>query len=100
MVYRLGSAVQHDPWLTDERRSLSLAETHDVLNRAVNGLDALGLSPGEPMAVFAPNAIEVALAHVAGLYAGVPTVPISALLERGRGRARVARLGCRCALRR
>ena len=40
-------------------------------------MGAIGLDPGERVAVFAENAVETVLAHLGGLLAGVSTVPVN-----------------------
>jgi acyl-CoA synthetase (AMP-forming)/AMP-acid ligase II len=61
----------------DDRIELRWADVNDILNRAVNGLNATGLGPKRRVAVYAENSVETALAHVAGLLAGCSTVPVN-----------------------
>src|ERR1700694_4539165 len=61
--------------LRDDRVTLGWGSVDDVLNRATNGLRALDPGPVDRVAVFSENCAEAVLAHVAGLLAGVSTVP-------------------------
>lgn len=63
--------------LADTATSYTWREFDEVVNRAVNALDALELRPDARVAVFAENSSESVLAHVAGTLAGRSTVPIS-----------------------
>jgi acyl-coenzyme A synthetase/AMP-(fatty) acid ligase len=63
--------------LTDLTSSYTWSELNQVLNRLVNGLVALGLGPGQRVAVYAENAAETVVCHTAGTLAGLSTVPIS-----------------------
>lgn len=63
--------------LADERQSLTWAELHDTVSRAANALLAMDLPEPKRVAVYAENAVETAMAHLAGLYAGVSTVPVN-----------------------
>src|SRR5687768_7173001 len=55
----------------------SWAEVDGLLNRAVNALLAADLGPDRRVAIFAENAAETVLAHVAGILAGASTVPVN-----------------------
>lgn len=61
--------------LRDERAEITWAQADDLLNRAVNAL--LEIGPGQRIAVYAHNSVEAALAHVAGLLAGMSVVPVN-----------------------
>ena len=63
--------------LCDERCVLTWRQVDATLNRATNALLACGLKPGERAAVFAENSAETVLAHLAGISAGISTVPIN-----------------------
>lgn len=63
--------------LTDGVRSLTWAQLNETLNRAVNSLIGLALTPTQRVAVFAGNSVDTVVAHLAGLLAGVSTVPIN-----------------------
>ena len=63
--------------LTDTVSTFTWAQLDETLNRAINGLLALGLTADQRVAVYAENAAEPVLGHVAGTLAGRSTVPIS-----------------------
>lgn len=63
--------------LTDTLTSYDWRSLDEVLNRAVNAVDGLGLPAGRRLAVFAENSAEAVIAHVAGTLAGRSTVPVS-----------------------
>lgn len=64
--------------LSDERTRLTWSELDGVVNRAANALLAEQAGRPEPrIAVFATNSVETVLAHLAGLHAGVSTVPVN-----------------------
>jgi len=63
--------------LSDERVALTWAELDPMLNRATNALLAYGLKPGERIGIFAPNSAETVIAYLAGLHAGVSSIPIN-----------------------
>ena len=58
-------------------RIFGWADVDSILNRAAGLLLSADLGPSRRVAVFAENAPETALAHLAGLFAGVSTVPVS-----------------------
>lgn len=68
--------------LADSRVSLSWTELDPLLNRAANALGA-AVSGNRRVAIFAHNSAEAALAYVAGIEAGVSTVPVSYHLTSG-----------------
>lgn len=68
--------------LADERVSYTWSELDGVLNRAANAMDA-SVDGKRRVAVFAPNAAENVIAYVAGIEAGVSTVPASYHLTSG-----------------
>lgn len=63
--------------LSDERGSITWAQLDQTLNHATNALLEAGFEPGQRIAVFAENAAETVLAHLAGICAGISTVPIN-----------------------
>ena len=68
--------------LADERTSLTWREIDPLINRAANAM-AGAVDGGRRVAVFAPNAAENVIAYVAGIEAGVSTVPVSYQLTAG-----------------
>lgn len=60
--------------VADEQR-LSWAELDRIVDRGTNALLAADLGAERRIAVFAPNAIETAVAYLCGLHAGVSNVP-------------------------
>jgi len=70
-----GRANPQELALADERATLTWSQLDAILNRATNAL----LAPPAPerIAVYAPNSVETVLAHLAGLHAGVSTVPVN-----------------------
>jgi acyl-CoA synthetase (AMP-forming)/AMP-acid ligase II len=63
--------------LADEQGEITWAELDGILNRATNALLALGLKPDQRIGVFANNSAETVLAYLAGLHAGVSSIPIN-----------------------
>jgi long-chain acyl-CoA synthetase len=61
----------------DGRGQLTWRELDVMLDRAVTRLRALGIRDGARVAVFAENAVETVVAHLAGQLAGAATVPIN-----------------------
>ena len=68
--------------LVDERVELSWNQLDPLLNRAANAM-ARAVDATRRVAVFAPNSAEAVIAYVAGLEAGVSTVPVSYHLTAG-----------------
>ena len=67
---------RHGLALADERVEYNWLDLDPLLNRAANALsDAVDVT--RRAAVFSPNCAEAAIAYVAGLEAGVSTVPVS-----------------------
>ena len=62
--------------ISDEHRSYRWREVNDILNRAVHGLRMLA-GDGRRIAVVGANSAETTLVHLAGLLAGVSTVPVN-----------------------
>jgi len=60
-----------------EWASLTYAETLTIVNRISNGLVAMGLEAGRPVAVLSENSINMALIQMAAMQVGLPVVPIS-----------------------
>jgi long-chain acyl-CoA synthetase len=65
------------PALGDERGVISWASLDSLLNRAANALLGAGLEPGQRIAVFAENSAETVMGHLAGILAGISTVPVN-----------------------
>ena len=63
--------------LADEQGVITWAQLDSLLNRATNALLAAGLEPGQRMGVFANNSAETVLAYLAGLHAGISSIPIN-----------------------
>ena len=63
--------------LADEMGIITWAELDPILNRATNALLALGLDPDQRIGVFAMNSAETVLAYLAGLHAGISSIPIN-----------------------
>jgi long-chain acyl-CoA synthetase len=70
-------SVPNDLALADELVEISWAELDSLLNRATNALLAEGLEPGQRIGVFAHNSAETVLAYLAGLHAGISSIPIN-----------------------
>ena len=63
--------------LADERTALDWAGLDPILNRATNALLAAGLTSGQRIGIFAHNSVETVLAYLAGLHAGISSIPIN-----------------------
>ena len=63
--------------LADENGIITWAELDPILNRATNALLAAGLGPDQRIGVFAMNSAETVLAYLAGLHAGISSIPIN-----------------------
>jgi long-chain acyl-CoA synthetase len=63
--------------LADERTTLDWAGLDRILNRATNALLAMKLSPDARIGIFAHNSAETVLAYLAGLHAGISSIPIN-----------------------
>ncbi len=63
--------------LRDERVALTWAEVDEVLNRAANALATMDLGTERRVAVFAENAVETALANLAGLLGSASVIPVN-----------------------
>ena len=74
---RLATERPNEIALRDDRSAQSWSDVNDTLNRVANAVRAIGLGPGERMAVFAHNAAETLLAHLGGLFAGASSVPVN-----------------------
>ena len=70
-------ATPNDVALADERLTLSCAALDILLNRAASGLIAAGLCEDGRAAVYAGNSVEGASIYLAGLEAGVSSVPVN-----------------------
>ena len=63
--------------IRDHRQALGWAQLDNTLNRVTNAISACDLGEERRVAVFAENAVETALAHLGGLFAGASTVPVN-----------------------
>ena len=63
--------------LGDERVEMTWATLDAILNRATNALLTHGFTAGDRIGVFAPNSAETVIAYLAGLHAGVSSIPIN-----------------------
>ena len=63
--------------LSDERSNITWRDLDDLLNRTTNALLNAGFTDDQRVAVFAENATETVIAHLAGILAGISTVPIN-----------------------
>ena len=61
----------------DRWDGLTYAETLAIVNRISNGLIAMDMEAGRPVAVLSENSINMALIQVAAMQVGLPVVPIS-----------------------
>jgi len=68
--------------LADERMALSWAALDLLLNRTANAMNG-AVDAARRVAVFAPNSAENVIAYVAGIEAGISTVPVSYHLTAG-----------------
>jgi long-chain acyl-CoA synthetase len=70
--------------VVDELQSFTWGVIDQILNRAVNGFLGLDLDPErQRIAVFAENSGETLLGHLAGILAGISTVPVNFHLTAG-----------------
>jgi len=74
---------------------LTYAQLHDRCLRQAGALAALGVEPGDRVAVLAPNTHLMLEAHFSVLYAGAVLVALNTRLSAGELRAIVAHAGCR-----
>ena len=74
---RLSALRPDEVALRDPDRELSWADVDDSANRGANALHAIDLGTARRIAVYAENAVETVLAHVAGLVGGTSVVPAS-----------------------
>jgi long-chain acyl-CoA synthetase len=81
-VSRLDPNRHSELALADERQAWTWAELDPVLNRAANAMRS-AVDAARRVCVFAPNSAETALAYVAGIEAGISTVPASYHLTAG-----------------
>ncbi|HET6153578.1 MAG TPA: FadD3 family acyl-CoA ligase [Marmoricola sp.] len=65
------------PYLVEDGRSLTFAETHAQVRDVAKGYLASGFAPGERIVVWAPNSIAWVLAGLAVSYAGGTLVPVN-----------------------
>ena len=66
-----------DMALADEQGVITWARLDSLLNRATNALLDAGLQPGQRIGVFAGNSAETVMAYLAGLHAGISSIPIN-----------------------
>ena len=63
--------------LADERGTIGWAKLDRLINRAANGLLGAPLKSGQRIGVFAHNSAETVMAYLAGLHAGLSSIPIN-----------------------
>src|SRR5689334_1585242 len=63
--------------IVDGAARLTYAAWFDMIRRAVAGLDALGLAPGDHLVVVLQNRLEMATLHWACQLAGVIATPLN-----------------------
>ena len=63
--------------LCDERGVITWSQLDRVLNRATNALHDARMPTGRRLAIFAENSVETVMAHLAGILAGISTVPVN-----------------------
>ena len=63
--------------LADEQGVITWSQLDSILNRVTNALLALNLKPGKRIGVFAHNGAETVIAYLAGLHAGISSIPIN-----------------------
>ena len=63
--------------LCDERGVITWSQLDRILNRATNALHDARLPTGRRLAIFAENSVETVMAHLAGILAGISTVPVN-----------------------
>ncbi len=66
-----------DMALADEQGVITWAQLDSILNRATNALLALDLKTDQRIGVFGHNSAETVLAYLAGLHAGISSIPIN-----------------------
>ena len=67
-----------DEWaIRDERLCLTWREADLVLNQAANAIRGADLGDDGRVAIVSSNRVEIVLAHIAGVLAGVSTVPVN-----------------------
>lgn len=62
--------------LADDHRRLSWAELDELTHRIGNGFEALGLEPGDHMALVATNRVEFVVCMLAALRTGLTMTPV------------------------
>ena len=63
--------------LADENGEIGWRELDSLLNRTTSALLALPLKPDQRIGIFANNSAETVLAYLAGLHAGISSIPIN-----------------------
>lgn len=80
--------------LIDQRRDgttleVTFGQLSDLSSRFANGLQSLGVRPGDRVGVVAPQSLETSIAHLSIYKAGAVQVPLSALFGPERLRTRL-----------
>ncbi len=65
------------PAVRDNDRQLTYAELLEEVGRLAGGLDALGVGPGDRVALHLPNSVEFVVAALASLWVGALFVPLA-----------------------
>ena len=65
------------PAVRDSDRQLHYGELVDEVGRLAGGLDALGVGPGDRVALHLPNSVEFVVAALASLWVGALFVPLA-----------------------
>ncbi len=63
--------------LADENGEIGWKQLDSLLNQTTNALLALPLKPDQRIGIFATNSAETVLAYLAGLHAGISSIPIN-----------------------
>jgi len=86
LAERILGAPAGTPW-----RTLSFARALTCVQRLTQSLLDLGLSPSRPLLILSDNGLDQGLLTLAGMYAGIPVVPVSpaySLMSKDFGRLR------------
>jgi crotonobetaine/carnitine-CoA ligase len=75
------AALGDKPFLYFEDRTISFAELDRLVNRAANGLAALGVAPGVGVSIMMPNAPEWLFVYFATQKLGAYAVPVNVALK-------------------
>jgi len=71
------SLVPDHPAVRDGDRQLSYGELVDEAGRLAGGLDALGVRPGDRVAILLPNSVDFVVTALASLWVGALFVPLA-----------------------